>query len=79
MKVNKLFIGAFASFAILVSSCGGDTKTAKDGHVHKDGDGHNHGTELVEKSAEKTTSKERNEQGQLVRCQWTLNYGVSQS
>ena len=75
MKVNKLFIGAFASFAILVSSCGGDTKTAKDGHVHKDGDGHNHGTELVKKSAEKTASKERNEQGQLVDAKGHLIMG----
>ena len=42
MKVNKLLIGAFASLAIFLASCGGDTKTAKDGHAHTEGDGHDH-------------------------------------
>ena len=66
MKVSKLLIGAFASLTILLASCGGDTKTAKDGHVHTAGDGHDHATEQVEKPAEKTTAKNRNEKGELV-------------
>ena len=65
MKAKRLMIGAFASLAILVSACGGYTKTAKDGHVHTEGDGHDHGTELVEKPAEKAVSN-RNEKDQLV-------------
>ena len=36
MKVSKLLIGAFASLTILLASCGGDTKTAKDGHRVRD-------------------------------------------
>lgn len=59
MKVSKLLIGAFASLTILLASCGGDTKTAKDGHVHTAGDGHDHATEQVEKPAEKTTAKKQ--------------------
>lgn len=47
MKVNKLLIGVFASLAIFLASCGGDTKTAKDGHAHTEGDGHDHATEQV--------------------------------
>ena len=43
--MNKLLIGAFASIAIFLASCGSDTKTAKDAHT--DGDGHNHATEQV--------------------------------
>lgn len=46
MKINTSIIGAFASIAILLSSCGSDTKTAKDGHVHTEDDGHDH-TEMV--------------------------------
>jgi len=58
MKVNKLMIGVFASLAILVSACGGDTKTVKDGHDHS--------TEVVVgKPAEKTVSN-KNENDQLV-------------
>ena len=67
MKVNKLLIGAFASLAIFLASCGGDTKTAKDGHAHTEGDGHDHATEqVVEKPAEKITAKDRNEKGELI-------------
>ena len=67
MKVNKLLIGVFASLAIFLASCGGDTKTAKDGHAHTEGDGHDHATEqVVEKPAEKITAKDRNEKGELI-------------
>ena len=67
MKVSKLLIGAFASLTILLASWGGDTKTAKDGHVHTAGDGHDHATEqVVEKPAEKIAAKDRNEKGELI-------------
>ncbi|KUG10599.1 MULTISPECIES: hypothetical protein [Bacteroidota] len=66
MKVNKLLIGTFTSLAIFLTSCGGDTKTAKDAHVHTDGDGHNHATEQVDKPVEKVALKDRNEKGELI-------------
>ncbi|MCA6439598.1 MULTISPECIES: hypothetical protein [unclassified Arcicella] len=63
--MNKLLIGAFASIAIFLASCGSDTKTAKDAHT--DGDGHNHATEQVAgKPAGKAATKDRNEKGQLI-------------
>jgi hypothetical protein len=75
MKVNKLLIGAFTSLAIFLTSCGGDTKTAKDGHVHTDGDGHDHATEQVDKPVEKVALKDRNEKGELIDAARTLITG----
>lgn len=65
--MNKLLIGAFASLAILLASCGGDTKTQNDKNIHTEGDGHNHATEQVAgKPAEKIAVKNRNEKGELI-------------
>lgn len=62
--MKKLLVGTFASLAIFLASCGGDAKTAKDGHAEEDG--HNHATEQVDKSIQQVEVKDRNEKGELI-------------